>query len=45
MAVGRRQEPLDALLEEFGPERIAPLSLDITGAEAPGRAVAAALGQ
>lgn len=43
VAVGRRQEPLDALLEEFGPERIAPLSLDITGAEAPGRAVAAAL--
>ncbi len=43
VAVGRRQELLDALLAEFGPELIAPLSLDITAAEAPGRAVAAAL--
>ena len=43
VAIGRRPEPLDALVEEFGAERIAPLGLDITSPEAPATAVAAAI--
>ena len=43
VAVGRRHEPLQGLLEEFGPERIEPLSVDITRAEAPAAAVTMAL--
>jgi len=43
VAVGRRAEPLQTLVEEFGADRIVPVSLDVTRPDAPGLAVAAAM--
>lgn len=43
VAIGRRPEPLDALVEEFGAEGVVPLGLDITSPDAPASAVAAAM--
>jgi len=43
VAVGRRPEPLDALVAEFGRDRVVALSVDVTGKDAPAAAVAAAM--
>jgi len=40
VATGRRRERLDSLLEEFGPERVHALVLDVTDAEALDNALA-----